>query len=131
MQTIWILAADAGRARIFETHGREKSLREIEDFVNPRARQHNHDTNAGPRVDPIRHEMVLFAKNVSLYLEKARNEHRYDRLCVIAAPKVLGLIRQNLSKEAMKRVDEEIVKDISRFDQRDIEHYLEQYRIRH
>ena len=35
-------------------------------------------------------------------------------------PKVLGMLRQNLGKEAQKRVEEELLKDFTRFDVGDI-----------
>jgi protein required for attachment to host cells len=136
------VTADAARARIFEAHNHERALHEVEEFVNPKAQQQDRDINtsphgryfnhaggpqgntAEPRVDAVTHEMELFAKDVSAYLEKARNAHRYDKLRVIAAPKLLGLMRQNLSKEAMKLVEDEVPKDISWFDKREIEQYL-------
>ena len=149
MHTTWILTADAARARIFELSRNDKSLHEVQEFINPRAQQHDRDINtaphgryynhaggpqantAEPHVDAVTHETELFAKDVSHYLEKARNEHRYDRLRVIAAPKVLGMVRQNLSKEAMKLVEEEVAKDISWFDKREIEQYLKEHPAAH
>ena len=140
--TTWILTADASRARIFESRKNEKCLHEVEQFINPKAQQRDRDINtapygryhnhaggpqantAEPHVDAVKQETELFARDLSDYLEKARNEHRFDSLRVIAAPKVLGMMRQNLSKEAMKLVEEEIPKDISWFDKREIEQYL-------
>jgi protein required for attachment to host cells len=142
MRTTWIVAANSSRARIFETHGMREHLREIEDFANPAGRGADFDltsdhrgrfygrggsfqANTGePSVDPVAHETELFSKQVSEFLDKARTEHRYDTLCLIAFPKFLGMMRQNLSKEVQKLVQDEVPKDISGLDARDIEDYF-------
>ncbi|QYY29538.1 MULTISPECIES: host attachment protein [Cupriavidus] len=35
MTTIWTLAADGTHARIFQMHGMERNMEEIQDVVNP------------------------------------------------------------------------------------------------
>lgn len=140
MQTKWILAADSSRAKIFESLAPRADIREIENFDHPQGRASNRELNTDarprffgrgerghtedPQVDAVQHENELFSKMISDYLEQARVEHRYDRLCVIAPPKFLGLMRQNLSKETQKLIDEEIDKDLSKLDAREIETYL-------
>lgn len=142
MQTIWIVAADNSRARIFEMHGLKDHLREIEDFANPAARERDSELRpdslgrfygkgerdqahtAEPNVEPAQHETELFSKAVSEYLDKTRIEHRYDMLYLIAFPKFLGLMRKNLSKEALKLVKHEVSKDISKLDAREVEDYV-------
>jgi protein required for attachment to host cells len=145
MQTTWILAADKSRARIFETHGAQDHLREIEDFVNPAGRAHEDEIRSdnlgrfygkgeqsqahtgAPNTDPVEHETELFSKQVSEYLDKARAEHRYDKLCLIAFPKFLGMMRQNLSKEVRQMVEDEVPKDISWLDAHEIEDYVKNH----
>lgn len=142
MPTTWIVAADNVRARIFEIHGAQDHLHEIEDFANPAARASErelgtdslgrfgskgsgnqaHTTEA--RVEPVEHETELFSKQVSEFLDKARVEHRYDKLCLIAFPKFLGVMRQNMSKEVRKLVEDEVPKDISGLEAREIEDYV-------
>lgn len=144
MQTTWIVAADSSRARIFEIQGDQDHLREVYDFANPSGRAHNREIESAkhnrffatpegthgegdtyePRVDPVEHETELFSKEVSHFLDQACSEHRYDRLCLIAYPKFLGLMRQNLSKETRKLVEDEVPKDISWQDTREIEDYV-------
>lgn len=142
MQTTWILAADKSRARIFEMHGAKDHLHEIEDFANPAGRAREDEImndNLGrfrgkegggaahtgaPNTDPVEHETELFSKQISEYLDKARAEHRYDKLCLIAFPKFLGMMRQNLSKEVRQVVADEVSKDISWQDAREIEDYV-------
>lgn len=132
MAATWILAADSARARIFEAGAVDTQLHEVEDFLNPGARQADRDLRTGadgryhgsvqqqsgnlatsPK-DPVEHETEWFAKRIADYLDKARNEHRYAGLCLIAAPKFLGLLRANLPHEVQKLVSAEIDKDLSK-----------------
>lgn len=140
--TTWIIAADEHRARIFEVENAEEHFREIENFLNPEARLREQDLNtdaegryfgkrertightAEPDVNATTHKTDLFSKSVSAYLEKARIEHRYDKLKLIAFPKFLGMLRKNLSKEAQQLVDEEVSKDISGLELKQIEEYV-------
>lgn len=141
MQTTWIVAADSTRARIFEMDA-DQHLKEIDDLSNSASRMANReiDTDAygrfsakgqfqahtdEPDVSAVKYADEQFSKQVSKYLEKARNEHRYDKLCVFAAPAFLGMIRQHLSKEVMKLVESESDKDISWFDLKEIEQYVQ------
>lgn len=144
MQTTWIVAADSSRARIFEVHGKQDHLQEIQDFSNPAGRAntreiesdkrghffaspegtHGEGDSYQPRVEAVEHETELFSKQVSEFLDQACHEHRYDKLCLIAFPKFLGMMRKNLSKETQRLVEEEVSKDISWQDTREIEDYV-------
>lgn len=142
MQTTWILAADSSRARIFEVHDALDHLHEIEDFANPAGRADDADLRtdakgrfygkgereqahtAEPAVNQVEHQTELFSKQVSEFLDKACSDHRYDKLYVIAFPKFLGLMRQNMSKQVQRLVEEEVPKDMSKFDIREIEDYV-------
>lgn len=142
MQTTWILTADSSRARIFEMHDRQDHLHEIEDFANAAGHANIGDLRTDargrfygkgereqahtsePEIDPVMHETELFSKQVSEFLDKACSEHRYDKLYVIAFPKFLGLMRQNMSKQVQRLVEEEVPKDMSKFDIREIEDYV-------
>ena len=68
--------------------------------------------------------MRTFAKEVGRYLDKARTEHRYDQLVLVAPPKFLGALRKELHKEVEKLVSEELPKDLSWFNAREIEKYF-------
>jgi protein required for attachment to host cells len=140
MKTTWIVAADASRARILQVTGRDR-LSEIDDLVNPKGRLDDREltTDAHPRFrgtqGPARdreqtgaaeHEAELFSKRIGSYLDKARVEHRYERLLVLAPPRFLGLMRKNMGKEVEKLVVEEIDKNLSWFDARDIDRFLKE-----
>ena len=139
MATTWIVAADSSRARVLQVLDREQRLHEVDSLLNPDGRMKDREliTDAHPRfrgsggpasdrqeMPAVEHSVELFAKRVAEHLDKARTEHRYDQLVVVAAPKVLGLMRKELSKEVGKLVTDELPKDLSWFNAREIERYF-------
>lgn len=141
MATTWIIAADESRARVLQVAGREQRLIEIEDMINPEGRQQDRElqTDAEPRFSgrpgggpasdretqgAVEHSARVFAREVGRYLDKARNEHRFDELVLVAPPKFLGTLRKELGKEVEKMVAEELPKDLSWFSARDLEAYF-------
>ena len=139
MATTWIVAADASRARILQVTDREQRLAEIEDLYNPAGRLHEREMTSdaeprfrgsdGPGSDreakgAVDHEVEVFAKTIGDYLDKARTAHRYDRLHLIAPPKFLGQLRKELGREVGKLVAQELPKDLSWLDARELERRL-------
>jgi protein required for attachment to host cells len=146
--TTWVIAADASHARIFELGDRKTaSVQPIMELTHEQGRAHVREINTDadgrfggrdgqsnvsqPAVDAAQHEMDIFSKQVGQYLDRAAQENRYEKLWVLAPPRLLGLIRQNLGKNTLDRVEEEIAKDIAWFEQRDIEEYLRRHQPRH
>jgi len=137
MKTTWIVAADASRARVLQVADRER-LDEIENLVNPEGRLQDREltTDANPRLhgpggmsareepSAVEHAVELFAKRVGDYLEKARTDHRFDELVLVAPPKFLGALRKELGKEVGKLVADELPKDLSWFNERELERYF-------
>jgi protein required for attachment to host cells len=138
MANTWIVAADSSRARFLQVADRER-LVEIESLLNPDGRMDDRELttdanarfrgSAGPGSDreetsAQEHATELFAKRVGNYLDKARTEHRYDELVLVAPPKFLGALRKELGKEVEKLVADEVPKDLSWFDVRELERYL-------
>jgi protein required for attachment to host cells len=139
MDATWILVADRSRARIFEGVGPPRALHEIADFVNPLGRASHREltTDAegrslstglrtqshseSPGTDAAMHEAERFSREIADYLETARTGHRYDGLWVIAPPKFLAMMRKSMSKDVRKLVEEELDKDLSRSDTREID----------
>jgi protein required for attachment to host cells len=139
MTTTWIVAADSSRARVLQVADREEKLLEVEDLVNPEGRMNDREltSDAHPRLrgtsgpgsdrqemSAVEHQVELFAKRIGEHLEKARNEHRYDRLCLVAPPRFLGALRKELTREVQKLVAEELPKDLSALSARELEDYL-------
>jgi protein required for attachment to host cells len=147
MTTTWIIAADSSRARILQVTDRGQHLEEIEDLLNPEGRAHDRElisdahprfsghggvgkpsshSTGGPandREEPSaqEHATELFAKRLADYLDKARTGQRYERLHLIAPPKFLGRLRKALGKDTARLVAEELPKDLSWLNAREIE----------
>lgn len=138
MPTTWIVTGDAARARILQVTGRNQ-LEEIERFENPKARMSDREltTDAHPRMrgtagpgsdrqetGAVEHETELFAKEIDRRLDQARIRNRFDQLFLLASPKFLGLLRQNLSRETAKLVSDDIARTLAWFDPREVERFL-------
>lgn len=128
--TIWVLAADSGRARFFAADTAQGALKEVDDLVHPQSRQHERDMasdepgttfdsmgqgqhSMGSVVDPKDQEAIRFAKEVSMRLDSARAAGDFDKLYVVAAPRFLGMLRDSLSAPTRKLVAAEIDKNLA------------------
>jgi protein required for attachment to host cells len=147
--TTWIVTGDSSRARILQVTGRER-LEEIKDFINPKGRMNDRElrTDAhyrfnghggvgkagsaptgGPGNDREETsqadlEAESFSRQIGRYLEKARNDHRFERLYLIAPPKFLGMLRKALGKEVEKLLREDFDKNLSWLSTREIDSFL-------
>lgn len=141
MATTWIVAADESRARVLQVARPERKLEEIESMLNPEGRLQDREMQSdaeprfsgraggGPASDretqgAVEHAVKVFAREVGRYLEKARTDHRFDELVLVAPPKFLGALRKELDKEVAKLVVQELPKDLSAFNARDLEAYF-------
>lgn len=135
MDTTWIVSADSGRARIFAETAPNQPLQEIEDIVNTVARLRTletlsdkmaplaagksaHGSGAAtptkqfePQQTPEEREADLFAKDIVDYLLRGRQQGRYDKLALVAAPGFLGALRKYLDPQLKPLLSYEINKD--------------------
>jgi protein required for attachment to host cells len=149
MATTWIIAADDSRARVLQVAGPDR-LDEIDDLVNPsgRAQDRELQTDAEPRFNghggvgkagsrrtggpasdreaqgAVENSVRSFAREVGRYLERARQGRRFEQLVLVAPPKFLGALRKELGKEVGKLVADELPKDLSWFNERELERYF-------
>lgn len=73
----------------------------------------NHHGVTGEK-STVQHELTLFAKEVARRIETDRARNQFDRLVLVAGPKMLGLLRQSLSTPTQSMLAGEISKDILR-----------------
>jgi protein required for attachment to host cells len=137
MATTWIVAADESRARVLQVARPQRELEEIESMLNPEGRLQDREINSDARgrfsgghtgednVGAVEHQAELFAKRIGDYLGKARVEHRFDELVLVAPPKFLGALRKELDKEVAKLVKQELPKDLSWLNARELAAYFE------
>ena len=139
MATTWIVAADSSRARVLQVADPDGKLVEVEDLLNPEGRLNDRELTSdahprfrgtdGPGSDrqemaAVEHHVELFAKRIGNYLEKARTDHRFESLVVVAPPKFLGALRKELGREVEKLVAREVPKDLSGLSARELEGYF-------
>lgn len=104
MATTWIIVAGSRRARIVELAG-GGPLHEIDDLDNP----------------PGEAALLPFVRELGRRLNQARAGQRYQRLCLIGAPGLLGLLRGHLDKDTLKLLRAEMTTDNAGFALPDIE----------
>jgi protein required for attachment to host cells len=153
MPTTWILIADGARARLLEQDRKSRTVKPTSEreFFGSRAQSKEiasdrpgrtfdsagrgqpadvggHGRHAmEPGTDPQRHAEYEFARELSEHLEKAANEHRFDHLVLVAAPKILGDLRALLPKTVHEKIVAEINKDLTKIPMRDLGKHLDQH----
>lgn len=135
----WILIADGGKARVLVSEGRGSKLVE-HDKMNLLAEELPHaapGTQAPtrvqesasterhaiePRMTPKRQIENDFAREVADRLD--RELANYDRLVIVAAPKMLGDLREFISSAVSKKLETTIAKDLTNTPNNDIADHL-------
>lgn len=59
-----------------------------------------------------RHEVEQFARQVARAIDSGRVRNEFERLVIVAGPKMLGLIRDSLPAPCRSAVTAEVVKDL-------------------
>ena len=136
MATTWIVSANASRARIFSQANAAAPLEEVDDMINEAARMRESELTESDRVGPtsasksmhntggplpnkqyepkqtIEEQSVdRFARDIAAYLGKERQQNRFDQLCLVASPKLLGLLRNFLDPAVQGSIKMELDKD--------------------
>jgi protein required for attachment to host cells len=143
MTTIWVLVADAYRARFFVAERPASPLSELHDLASPEARMHEGDlvTDKGgrdrnPKVGGhglgeygnVKHDLAdRFAQQVCDLLESARVAGELSKLYVIAAPAFLGLLRKHQPPPLRQLVAGEIDKSLASQEPASIRKHLPEY----
>lgn len=144
--TFWLVAADASKARFFKGASPRDELEEFESFDNEDARLKPGELNTdGPgRIDdPSGHGNVQgmgksavevggrkdeiidsFSRTIAEFLRKARSRGDFTSLSIIAAPKFLGRLRNDLDPATQRVVLEEIGKNVTHQDPADLKAHL-------
>lgn len=127
---IWILTADRRRARIFSTdRPHSQTLTEIETFFQPDSAfqehelveprpgrnrnafggRHGLDSRSSEREKSVK----SFVRDLVDRLEKDYHHGRYSKLILVAAPDMLGEIRNHLSSNLKQSITYELDKDLT------------------
>ena len=76
------------------------------------SRGHSHGVDGERSTE--QHDIELFAKAVAQRIDADRMKNSFDKLLLIAPPKMLGLLRQSLSAQTRALVAGEVSKDLKR-----------------
>jgi protein required for attachment to host cells len=127
----WVIVADGGRARVFQTRGLALDLQEIEDLVNTEGHRTGLTDKEAEVLDRDEQKEKLeskFSKRVADYLEQGRLHQKYHRLIIAAEAKFLGMVRADLSEETHRLIFEQVSEDFSELDVDEIQTRLRKER---
>lgn len=125
---IWALVANGAAARILkDIYGSEAA--ETVEFMpdHPRLGEimadragrsfssvGRHRSAMEPRSDPVEERQRLFAESLSAVLEEHHASGEFDELIVVAAPAMLGDLRQAYDKKLQAAITHEVDKDLTK-----------------
>jgi len=125
----WVLVADGAQAQVFEHGGPGKGLIPIKELHFEQQPLKAQDINTdrqgfragGPQgarsgveeADPVALREARFVKGIAEQLEVMRQQGRFDRLIIAAAPTALGDIRPALSDRVKDTIIAELPKDLT------------------
>lgn len=129
-KTVWILVADAARARLYRANGPHGTLVELDNAVHPASRlpgrdiladrpgraldshgQHRHGME--PTIDPKDEEARRFAGELAGSLHHHYQAHAFTDLILVAPPRFLGMLRDALDAQIAKHVIESFDLDLT------------------
>jgi protein required for attachment to host cells len=130
----WVVVADSGRADIYSRQKRFSPLEPVQRLTEPEARSKEHDFASDapgrsfdshgqgrhamePDQTAKEHLRERFVRRISDVLESARNDDLFQQLVIVAAPAVLGALRQQLSQPVQQQLVAEIDKNMMDQDQ--------------
>ena len=142
MANTWIVVAHRGGARLFENKGPGKGLNLVNEIDHPAGKLKNREIDSDrqgrafdsrgvsrhayePELLPTEHVAEQFAKQLSVLLDSARNQKRYERLVLVAEPRFLGNLRSALNAQTASLVSGTVDKDLAMTDARDLPRFLE------
>ncbi len=137
----WIVVADGARARFLLHEGIGKGLHpalpeEMRQDLPPNREivtdKPGRWADAGgtgrsalaPTIDWHEFEKERFAHQVAKVLEAGRNQNLFDRLVLIAPPKTLGYLRDELNKPTRQMVYGELSKDLTHHSLAELESHI-------
>jgi len=142
----WVLIADAGRARVYETLGLGKGLKAVEGLAlaNDLPRSHEVETGTSkpgrgqaaggvgrhalePTSDPHRQFKRQFAEQIAALLEGKLKAGAFQKLVVVAPPVMLGDLRDALSPHVKQAIKAEIDKDLTKIPESELAAHLKDF----
>jgi len=125
----WVLVANSGQARILEMQRNPYEFHQVSELVSEAQHLTNKEIvsdasgrvyraqgpgthSMKPRSDPHENAEEQFSRSLAQKMEKAARLGRFDQLLVVADPKTLGRLRQQMDKSVGSKVAEEVTLDL-------------------
>ena len=128
----WVVVADANGARILRFNKRTEPWQQVEhirpdgagatetaDYA-PKSSAHKGALHGHGEVTPKDTKERHLAHAIARALERGMVDNRFDALVLVAAPKLLGELRENLSRGLQQRILAELPKDLVHSDTADL-----------
>jgi protein required for attachment to host cells len=155
MDATWIVSANAGRAKFFVQAGLAAPLDEVHELTNHAARLRTAETESDtlgqisasksrhsvgaatqpsgyePEQSPAEHQTELFARRVADTLLKAHYAGCYNKLCLVASPEFLGVLRKVMDSNLQSLIVSEINKDYTQLSPRDLRTRVRDHSLKH
>jgi protein required for attachment to host cells len=133
---LWILVANASRAKLFSTDERAEKWDLREEFHHEESRQRSSELlnqadnpNAGalskpqPENQPDARQSLehhRFAKELAERLERGVNDRAFDRVVIAAPPEFLGMLRKAIGPRVQQRLMLDMRADYTNVPARDL-----------
>lgn len=136
LPTTWIVAADDAKAHIFARE--DGHLKPVSDLVahddaeieinnrtvgrtgSSMTERHKYE----PAMQQSRQRDLSFAHQVAILLNDAAARQAFDKLVVVAAPKMLGYLRDELNDQTRKHIAAEVNKEYANLPSRELQEKL-------
>lgn len=139
--SIWVVVADASKARIFSAKSRNGVLVETDDYLHAESRMKGRDLKTdtqgrafdsggqgrhamGKEQEVDEREAEIFARELCEEIDKAAKASQFEKLYIIATPRFLGYLRAQMSTQAKSLIAGEVGKDLVNHDIPDIRKHL-------
>lgn len=135
-----IVVADAARARLFKTEEKITDISELDELGHPESRLRDRELGSGtpvqsanqkgslqPRTFPKDYEEQTFAKELGKHIKSLHNDLHFEELILIASPRFLGMLRNELDSTLDKLVSKSINKELLQADVDSIIEYIKNY----
>lgn len=126
---IWVIAADAARARVFRTRRGETTLSQVDVLDNPlagrgerrlRADRQGRVRDAAGGGHPLQRNATGqhlvtddFGRRIAERLARGRRRGEVARIYLVAEPRVLGAVRASLDEPTRRLIAGTVTKDVA------------------
>ena len=132
---VWVVTADAHKARIFRTGPLGKSMEEIKTFLQPDTALPEHEivsdylgsrqhSSTQPRTTPKEKRTQEFARDLTRYLESEHKNGSFYKFGLIAEPHMLGELRARFSDQLNEDMCFELGKNMTQLEPSEFRQYL-------